>query len=237
MAAAFALVMMEGTGIGGDLARKRSDHHGGVVEHLDELEETLAAPAVHVPPGAPVLVAQIRDHVHHGPVLGRGEPAFGRAVALEARLERGDLLGVQGLALRQRVQDSLAVRERKLVPTLREPAESGLVCRLPAPRPGDVVRGVGAVDGVRGIGAAVQVDESSPLVEYTVASCSMGYRTWRGSSLKEVDEVRFAAANSDQRALAASTAAPCGCGLFATRCLRSGWTCSWCSSRTRCAAR
>ena len=30
--------------------------------------------------------------------------------------------------------------------------------------------------------------------------------TWRGSSLKEVEEVRFAAANSDQRALAASTA-------------------------------
>ena len=38
-------------------AFERSDHHGGVVEHLDELEEALAAPALHVPPGVPVLVA------------------------------------------------------------------------------------------------------------------------------------------------------------------------------------
>ena len=124
------------SGIGGGLSRTRSNHHGGMVEHLDELDETLAALAFHVPPGVSVLVAQIRDHVHQGPVLGGGEPAARGAVALDARLERRDVIGAQGLALRRRVQDPLAVRERKFVPSLREPAESGLVCRIPAPRQG-----------------------------------------------------------------------------------------------------
>ena len=38
LAAAFALVKTHGRGIGVDLARKRSDRPGGVVEHLDELD-------------------------------------------------------------------------------------------------------------------------------------------------------------------------------------------------------
>ena len=144
-------------------SRKRSDHRGGVVQHLNELEDALAAPTVQVPSHAPVRVAQIRDHVRHRPVLRRGEPALGRAVAFEARRERGDLIGAQGLAARKRVQDSLPARERELAPPLREPTESGLVRRPRGPGPGDVTRSVGVIRGVRRIGAAVQNAGAPPL--------------------------------------------------------------------------
>ena len=46
------------------------------------------------------------------------------------------------------------------------------------------------------------------LFEYTVFSYSMRYRSWRGSSLKETDDVRCVPAGPNQRVFASCFAAP-----------------------------
>ena len=144
--------------------RRSSDHRGCMVEQLDELDETLAVRAVHVPPGMSAHACGIRDHSHHRSVLRRREPAADRATSLDIRRECGHPDEVQGFAVRKRVQNPLAPRERRLVRGGRGASESGSALRLPVPGLGNAVCDVGAVESVPRSDAAVRIgDFPSPV--------------------------------------------------------------------------